>query len=1403
MEEYGHFVDAPLNLVDTPGDEGELFSALVRGMSLSVTELNRIQAEDDHAAVVIDGASIEVEQATTLIGEWNPFSIARALAVVGHYVYAVGDGLSIIDISNPVLPTLTGNYDIPGYANDVYVMGGYAYVIDDDSGLLIIDIGNPALPTLKGSYNTSGYAYGVQVVGSYAYVADFTYGLNIIDISNPALPILKGNYNTSGYARDVRVVGNYAYVADDDSGLQVIDISNPVLLTLKGNYDTSGSAYDVQVAGSLAYVADDDSGLQIIDISNPALPTLKGSYNTSGSARDVQVVGSYAYVADDDSGLQIIDISNPTLPTLKGNYNTSGSADGVQVVGNYAYIADDDSGLQIVDISNPSFPTLKGNYNPSGQAYDLQVVGNYAYVADADSGLQIIDISIPALPILKGNYNTSGSADGVHVVGNYAYVADADSGLQIIDISNPTLPTLKGNYDTPGSADGVQIVGNYAYVADGSSGLQIIDISNPALPTLKGNYNTPGLASDVQVAGNYAYVADWMFPGLQIIDISNPALPTLKGEYGSSFFEDYPGQVNDLQVVGRYAYLAFGTSGLRIIDVSDPARPTYKGDYDSGYAQSVHVVGSYAYVADLDHGLTIIDISNPALPTLTGNYDTSGYTVGVQVVGSYAYIADSSGGLKIVDVSDLGRSSISLSVISASVPEDSANLVYTFTRTGETSSYLTVNYDITGTADSTDYTGATPGTGKIITFSTGSSTATLSIDPTDDTIVEPDETVTLTLATGIGYSIGTRSTVTGTILNDDQAALPTITLAVSPASVTEDRTTNLTYTFSRTGATTNALTINYGITGTADSSDYTGATPGPGKTISFALGSSTASLTIDPTTDTTTETDETVVLTLVAGTGYSIGTTAAVVSTILNDDFPVISLAVSPAFVAEDGTANLVYTFSRTGDNSSGLTVNYTVVGTATLGIDYTGIAVTPATKTVAFAAGSATAIVTVDPAVDTTIEPDETVALTLAAGTGYTIGTTAAVIGTITSAQYVPGPVTVAGVNLGRLQLGYALNNGSGTPISITSAGAIATDAGGWTALAAAATGNGYDLYWKNTNGMVAKWILNGSAELTSAFVISTADFLQAERSLGTDLDGDGNTGFSFSVAKTIGSVQFGSSQFGYALKNGSNPLLSITNVGAIATEAGGWRALAAAAVGNGYDLYWKNSNGMVAKWILNGSAELTSAFVISTADFFQAETNLAADLDADGKTGPFAIYRGSAANDIITGQGNVSFGLAGADTLTPGGSSSLGFDRFIGGAGADAYILPSGTTAIIADEGNSAGDSLTGLGFALNRTSTVASTLDGGRHLIIDDSSTGSRLYLLDWKEAKNQIETVTLADGAYTFLQMQQKINSLGTLPDYSWAQWDSLYGGSKLTMLGIASSRAMDGFSDYYRSISNAG
>ncbi|NCS50262.1 MAG: calx-beta domain protein [Microcystis aeruginosa BK11-02] len=345
--------------------------------------------------------------------------------------------------------------------------------------------------------------------------------------------------------------------------------------------------------------------------------------------------------------------------------------------------------------------------------------------------------------------------------------------------------------------------------------------------------------------------------------------------------------------------------------------------------------------------------------------------------------------------------SITLTVASTSVTEDgTTNLVYTFTRTGSTTSALTANYTVGGTAtNGTDYTSIPTS----VTFAANSSTATVTVDPTADTTVESNETVALTLATGTGYTVGTTTAVTGTITNDDTS----VTLAVSPTSVTEDGTANLVYTFTRSGVTTNALTVNYTIGGTATlNTDYTRT--GTTNTVTFAAGSFTATVIVDPTADTTVESNETVALTLATGTGYTVGTTTAVTGTINNDDvtLPSITLAVSPSSVTEDGTTNLVYTFTRSGVTTNALTVNYTVGGTATLNTDYTR---TGTTNTVTFAAGSSTATVIVDPTADTTVESNETVALTLATGTGYTVGTPNTVTGTITNDDVTLPSITLS----------------------------------------------------------------------------------------------------------------------------------------------------------------------------------------------------------------------------------------------------------------------------------------------------------------------------------------------------------------------------------------------------------
>ncbi len=261
--------------------------------------------------------------------------------------------------------------------------------------------------------------------------------------------------------------------------------------------------------------------------------------------------------------------------------------------------------------------------------------------------------------------------------------------------------------------------------------------------------------------------------------------------------------------------------------------------------------------------------------------------------------------------------------------------------------------------------------------------------------------------------------------------LPTITLAVSPTSVLEDGTTNLVYTFTRTGATTNALTVNYGITGTANTSDYTGATPGTGKTITFAAGASTATLTIDPTADTIIESDETVALTLATGTGYTVGTTTAVTGTITNDDFPSINLSANQTIVeGNTDPQNVTYTVTLSSTSTQTITVQYaTANGTAIAGSDYTSTS-----GTLTFNPGVTSQVINIPILNDSLNEANETFSLTLNSPTNASLGTSQTVTTTISdtlsaaATTTLPTATATLPTNVENLTLtGTAAINGTG----------------------------------------------------------------------------------------------------------------------------------------------------------------------------------------------------------------------------------------------------------------------------------------------------------------------------------------------------------------------------------------
>ncbi|MDJ0674655.1 MAG: FG-GAP-like repeat-containing protein [Calothrix sp. MO_167.B42] len=61
LEEIGHYLDSQLNPVDSPGDEGRIFAALVQNQPLDESQLAILKAEDDSDVLQLDGETIPVE----------------------------------------------------------------------------------------------------------------------------------------------------------------------------------------------------------------------------------------------------------------------------------------------------------------------------------------------------------------------------------------------------------------------------------------------------------------------------------------------------------------------------------------------------------------------------------------------------------------------------------------------------------------------------------------------------------------------------------------------------------------------------------------------------------------------------------------------------------------------------------------------------------------------------------------------------------------------------------------------------------------------------------------------------------------------------------------------------------------------------------------------------------------------------------------------------------------------------------------------------------------------------------------------------------------------------------------------------------------------------------------------
>jgi hypothetical protein len=230
------------------------------------------------------------------------------------------------------------------------------------------------------------------------------------------------------------------------------------------------------------------------------------------------------------------------------------------------------------------------------------------------------------------------------------------------------------------------------------------------------------------------------------------------------------------------------------------------------------------------------------------------------------------------------------------------------------------------------------------------------------------------------------------------SSLPAVSLTASQPSATEGGATGA-LTVTRTGDTSQALVVSYTVSGTATpGTDYT-SLPG---TVTLPAGQASATVTVTPIADGIPEPTETVILTLLPASSYTVGSPATAdvaIADASDPTKPIVSVSATDPTAAEQGPDPGTFTLSRTGSTGSPLTVDLVLSGSAEEGTDYAWI-----TTPVTFAAGASRVQVTITPLADTPGEPMETVHLA-ASGTAILAGP---YVPTVTLAPSLAGFYTV-----------------------------------------------------------------------------------------------------------------------------------------------------------------------------------------------------------------------------------------------------------------------------------------------------------------------------------------------------------------------------------------------------------
>ena len=291
-----------------------------------------IKVYNNHAFIVSEasGHGMQVFDLTKLRNVNNPpvnFSADEVYTGFGNAhnivineatgrAYGVGTntasgGLHIVDISNPLNPTILGTFSQDGYTHDAQVVnyigpdpqfqGKEIAFACNENTITIVDVTDPTDATLISTEGYSGVAYTHQgwltedhkyfVVGDeldeqQSGVNTRTYFFNVEDLNNP---FLAGTYTATTAAIDhnLYIKDGIAYQSNYRAGLRLLDVSQAPSAEEIGYFDLYPSSDAAQFNGTWSNYPYFSSGVVAVSHIEEGLFLLKPNFFTVSTAADL------------------------------------------------------------------------------------------------------------------------------------------------------------------------------------------------------------------------------------------------------------------------------------------------------------------------------------------------------------------------------------------------------------------------------------------------------------------------------------------------------------------------------------------------------------------------------------------------------------------------------------------------------------------------------------------------------------------------------------------------------------------------------------------------------------------------------------------------------------------------------------------------------------------------------------------------------------------------------------------------------------------------------------------------------------------------------------------------------------------------------------------------------------